>query len=183
MPRRVRRRASRPCAPSALRQEQGRHPGRQHHRRPAHHQGRASPARAAGPARRQSRRVRDGRLRRHRQEREAAREHLRSSSPTISPRASSIPRPACRPKTAEEAEVVQSYGGEIIFTPGDIVYSSSSLINLAPPVRAAREAADRDGARRLHFRHAAANRSIAMVGRNGSMSSATPSSTATPTAR
>jgi rfaE bifunctional protein kinase chain/domain len=36
-------------------------------------------------------------------------------------------------KTAEEAEVVQSYGGEIIFTPGDIVYSSSNLINLAPP--------------------------------------------------
>ena len=37
------------------------------------------------------------------------------------------------PKTAEEAEVVQGYGGEMIFTPGDIVYSSSSLINLAPP--------------------------------------------------
>jgi len=37
------------------------------------------------------------------------------------------------PKTAEEAEAVQSYGGEIIFTPGDIVYSSSNLINLAPP--------------------------------------------------
>ena len=36
-------------------------------------------------------------------------------------------------KTAEEADAVQSYGGEIIFTPGDIVYSSSSLINLAPP--------------------------------------------------
>src|SRR5262249_42267944 len=36
-------------------------------------------------------------------------------------------------KTAEEAEVVQAYGGEIIFTPGDIVYSSSNLINLAPP--------------------------------------------------
>src|SRR5215467_12619218 len=36
-------------------------------------------------------------------------------------------------KTAEEAEVVQSYGGEIIFTPGDIVYSSSNLIDLAPP--------------------------------------------------
>ncbi len=36
-------------------------------------------------------------------------------------------------KTAEEAEVVESYGGEIIFTPGDIVYSSSSLIDLAPP--------------------------------------------------
>ena len=37
------------------------------------------------------------------------------------------------PKTAEEAAVVESYGGEMIFTPGDVVYSSSSLINLAPP--------------------------------------------------
>jgi rfaE bifunctional protein kinase chain/domain/rfaE bifunctional protein nucleotidyltransferase chain/domain len=36
-------------------------------------------------------------------------------------------------KTAEEAEVVQSYGGEIIFTPGDVIYSSTNLINLAPP--------------------------------------------------
>ncbi|NQW23739.1 MAG: adenylyltransferase/cytidyltransferase family protein [SAR202 cluster bacterium] len=37
------------------------------------------------------------------------------------------------PKTQEEIEVLESYGGEIIFTPGDIVYSSSALINLAPP--------------------------------------------------
>jgi bifunctional ADP-heptose synthase (sugar kinase/adenylyltransferase) len=37
------------------------------------------------------------------------------------------------PKTAEEEEVVKSYGGELIFTPGDIIYSSSALINLAPP--------------------------------------------------
>lgn len=37
------------------------------------------------------------------------------------------------PKTAEEVEVLESYGGEIIFTPGDIVYSSSHLIELAPP--------------------------------------------------
>ncbi len=37
------------------------------------------------------------------------------------------------PKTAEEAEVVEAYGGSLIFTPGDIVYSSSALINLAPP--------------------------------------------------
>ena len=36
-------------------------------------------------------------------------------------------------RTQEEAQAVQSYGGEIIFTPGDIVYSSSKLINLAPP--------------------------------------------------
>ncbi len=37
------------------------------------------------------------------------------------------------PKTAEEAKIVEAYGGEMIFTPGDIVYSSSALINLAPP--------------------------------------------------
>ncbi len=37
------------------------------------------------------------------------------------------------PKTSEEAKIVEAYGGEIIFTPGDIVYSSSNLINLAPP--------------------------------------------------
>jgi rfaE bifunctional protein kinase chain/domain len=37
------------------------------------------------------------------------------------------------PKTQEELEVVQAYGGELIFTPGDIVYSSTRLIDLAPP--------------------------------------------------
>lgn len=37
------------------------------------------------------------------------------------------------PKTAEEQAIVTSYGGEMIFTPGDIVYSSSALIELAPP--------------------------------------------------
>ena len=36
-------------------------------------------------------------------------------------------------KTAMETEIIESYGGELIFTPGDIVYSSSSLINLAAP--------------------------------------------------
>jgi rfaE bifunctional protein kinase chain/domain len=36
-------------------------------------------------------------------------------------------------KTQEEAEILQSYGGKMIFTPGDIVYSSSKLIDLAPP--------------------------------------------------
>ena len=33
--------------------------------------------------------------------------------------------------TQEEAEVVESYGGEMIFTPGDVVYSSSNLLNLS----------------------------------------------------
>src|SRR3990167_379956 len=37
------------------------------------------------------------------------------------------------PKTSEEAKMLSTYGGEIIFTPGDIVYSSSNLIDLAPP--------------------------------------------------
>ncbi len=36
-------------------------------------------------------------------------------------------------KTGEEAAILQSYGGEIIFTPGDYVYSSSKFINLAAP--------------------------------------------------
>src|SRR5215470_17238595 len=39
-------------------------------------------------------------------------------------------------KTAEEQQVVQSYGGELIFTPGDIVYSSSAFLKMeAPDVR------------------------------------------------
>ena len=37
------------------------------------------------------------------------------------------------PKTAEEMALVEGYGGEMLFTPGDIVYSSTQLINLAPP--------------------------------------------------
>jgi rfaE bifunctional protein kinase chain/domain len=37
------------------------------------------------------------------------------------------------PKTQEEMAVLDSYGGEIIFTPGDIVYSSSTIIESAPP--------------------------------------------------
>jgi rfaE bifunctional protein kinase chain/domain len=36
-------------------------------------------------------------------------------------------------KTWRETEIVSRYGGEVIFSPGDIVYSSSRLIELAPP--------------------------------------------------
>lgn len=39
-------------------------------------------------------------------------------------------------KTAEEQEAVESYGGEMIFTPGDVVYSSSKLIGLKPNLAA-----------------------------------------------
>lgn len=37
------------------------------------------------------------------------------------------------PKTEEEVRIVEAYGGEVLFTPGDVVYSSSALIELAPP--------------------------------------------------
>ena len=40
---------------------------------------------------------------------------------------------AVHPKTQEEINVLDAYGGEMIFTPGDIVYSSTALIELAPP--------------------------------------------------
>jgi rfaE bifunctional protein kinase chain/domain len=33
----------------------------------------------------------------------------------------------------DEAKVVESYGGTIIFTPGDVVYSSTELLNLSQP--------------------------------------------------
>lgn len=36
-------------------------------------------------------------------------------------------------KTQDELDVIRSYGGEIIFTPGDHVLSSSQLIETAPP--------------------------------------------------
>jgi len=37
------------------------------------------------------------------------------------------------PKTLEEKDVVEAYGGELLFTPGDIVYSSSAIIETSPP--------------------------------------------------
>jgi len=37
------------------------------------------------------------------------------------------------PATQEEAKIVESYGGEMIFTPGDIVYSSTKFLSLSQP--------------------------------------------------
>src|SRR4051812_8831767 len=37
------------------------------------------------------------------------------------------------PKTQQELDLIASYGGEVLFTPGDIVYSSSALIETGPP--------------------------------------------------
>lgn len=41
------------------------------------------------------------------------------------------------PRTREEIAVLETYGGEIIFTPGDIVYSSSAVIETMAPNLAA----------------------------------------------
>lgn len=37
------------------------------------------------------------------------------------------------PKTREEMDTLETYGGVMIFTPGDVVYSSSRFIETAPP--------------------------------------------------
>jgi len=37
------------------------------------------------------------------------------------------------PKTRQELEALESYGGEVIFTPGDVVFSSSAFIEHTPP--------------------------------------------------
>jgi rfaE bifunctional protein kinase chain/domain len=37
------------------------------------------------------------------------------------------------PRTREEMDSLSAYGGEMVFTPGDVVYSSSALIESSPP--------------------------------------------------
>jgi rfaE bifunctional protein kinase chain/domain/rfaE bifunctional protein nucleotidyltransferase chain/domain len=37
------------------------------------------------------------------------------------------------PKTREEMDAIESYGGELLFTPGDLVLSSSAIIEATPP--------------------------------------------------
>ncbi|MCX7119882.1 MAG: ADP-heptose synthase, partial [Legionellales bacterium] len=37
-------------------------------------------------------------------------------------------------KTREEEELIESYGGQMLFTPGDVVYSSSKFINMEAPM-------------------------------------------------
>lgn len=37
------------------------------------------------------------------------------------------------PRTRDEIEVLNSYGGEMVFTPGDVTFSSSAFIEQAPP--------------------------------------------------
>jgi rfaE bifunctional protein kinase chain/domain/rfaE bifunctional protein nucleotidyltransferase chain/domain len=42
-------------------------------------------------------------------------------------------RQGLHPRTADEKSAIESYGGEILFTPGDIIYSSSHIIENEPP--------------------------------------------------
>ncbi|MGH6954916.1 MAG: PfkB family carbohydrate kinase [Alphaproteobacteria bacterium] len=69
-------------------------------------------------------------------------------------------RGGLHPKTLEEKTVIESYGGEIIFTPGDVVYSSSAIIQAEPPDIAVDKLAMLLEAENLRFRdlHAALDR-------------------------
>lgn len=44
---------------------------------------------------------------------------------------------AVHPKTREEINALETYGGEMIFTPGDVVFSSSAFLEHSPPKIAA----------------------------------------------
>lgn len=60
-------------------------------------------------------------------------ENLRVIQPDYFAKGYEYSREGIHPKTREELAVVESYGGELIFTPGDIVYSSSAIIEDTPP--------------------------------------------------
>ncbi len=55
------------------------------------------------------------------------------------------------PRTQEEKKVIESYGGEFIFTPGDIVYSSSAIVEADPPNLATEKLATLLGGESLAF--------------------------------
>jgi rfaE bifunctional protein kinase chain/domain/rfaE bifunctional protein nucleotidyltransferase chain/domain len=57
------------------------------------------------------------------------------------------------PRTAEEKEAVEAYGGELLFTPGDIVYSSSGIIETEPPAIATEKLISLLEAEGLSFDH------------------------------
>lgn len=60
-------------------------------------------------------------------------ENLRRLQPDLFAKGYEYTADQVNPKTQEEIDVVSAYGGEVIFTPGDIVYSSSRLIEMQPP--------------------------------------------------
>lgn len=60
-------------------------------------------------------------------------EHIAALQPDYFAKGYEYTNSGVNPKTQEEVGVLKSYGGEILFTPGDIVYSSSHLIETGPP--------------------------------------------------
>ena len=60
-------------------------------------------------------------------------ENLRIIQPDYFAKGYEYSQGGIHPKTLEEKEVVENYGGELLFTPGDIVYSSSAIIETSPP--------------------------------------------------
>ena len=106
-----------------------------------------------------------GRLCRHRRRTDAARRIWRSSSPTTSPRATNTAATGLPPKTQEEhAMPCEPTAARLIFTPGDIVYSSSAAHRGGAAGRCGREADDADGARRASRSTSCARRSTSCRG-------------------
>jgi cytidyltransferase-like protein len=64
-------------------------------------------------------------------------ENLRFLQPDYFAKGYEYSKGGLHPKTREELDALESYGGEILFTPGDIVYSSSHIIEAEPPNLAA----------------------------------------------
>jgi rfaE bifunctional protein kinase chain/domain len=60
-------------------------------------------------------------------------ENLRAIQPDYFAKGYEYSEGGIHPKTLEEKEIVEGYGGELLFTPGDIVYSSSAIIETSPP--------------------------------------------------
>ena len=60
-------------------------------------------------------------------------ENIRYLQPDFFAKGYEYQKGSLNPKTQEEVDVLESYGGEMIFTPGDIVYSSSHIIESGPP--------------------------------------------------
>lgn len=60
-------------------------------------------------------------------------ENIRSLQPDYFAKGYEYSESGVHPKTREEMATLESYGGEVIFTPGDVVYSSSAFIEVGPP--------------------------------------------------
>ena len=118
----------------------------------------------------------------HRRRSDAAQEHRDHPARLFRQGLRIHQRAACIPRTAEEQAVIEAYGGEIIFTPGDIVYSSSHIIETEPPAIATEKLMALLDAEKPQLRRSAAQPSTSSTASRCTWS-ATRSSTAIPIAR